>query len=422
MTKSLIDYNFEKFQKLNPHAEIIHEGDEFIIKELWLEERINFCISTKDQETIDLLNKIKIIPKYDAIFYVDENRIEFLLGFIPEEKLEQENHFSHREFNLDFNELSIKCKFDKPSDSFWSLAKIFTREPGPMPDAMTQMSPFSDFLRMEDLPERIQRFFENRVPINFHITDIKINNETNFEQLFSHINILFHYYDRKSVIIQIRKDQTSEKEDDKPKNLELVEGHFPSHLAITNIDDIILQLLDTARESSTRMKFLYYYQVIEYSSHTYIDESVKTKLRKQLRDPSIVTCSDDKIAELFNTIIDLNHHDDVKIKKVVEDYTDPELLWRELELNKEFFSSITSFEGGFVLNPLIADSTDLNSWKTMWHPKLIDSITKIRNCIVHARERRENKVILPSSSNNKKLEFYTLLIERIAESIALKHT
>lgn len=416
---SLEEYHLSNFIAQNGHAQIEHVDDKFVIKNLWSEEEINLVVEVSDTEILELLNKIKIVPNYDAIFFIESNRIEFVLGFVLKEKLEIENHFSSRSFTLDFNKHSIKGQFKEPSEEFWSIAKIFKREPSAMPDAMRQMMPFTDYLK-DDLPERLAKYFENRVPLNFHLENISISEEVDFEQLFRHINTLFHYYDRDSVLIMVRDDKISENEE-KQKSLDLIEGHFPSRLSVTKIDDIILRLLETARESSVRMKFLYYYQVIEYSSHTYIDEKVKTKLRKQLRDPSIVSCTDDKISELFSTIIDLNHHDDVKIRKVVEDYIDPELLWKEISLNKDFFSKTISFDGGFNLNSIISESTDLASWQSMWHPKLIDSLTKIRNCIVHARERREDKVILPSHANNKKLAFFTLIIERIAESIALKH-
>ena len=72
-------------------------------------------------------------------------------------------------------------------------------------------------------------------------------------------------------------------------------------------------------ESSTRMSFLYYYQVIEYLSHTYTDEVVKKKLTKLLRKPidcGVVQIK--KISEIFNTVIDLNHNDDVKMRNIVE--------------------------------------------------------------------------------------------------------
>jgi hypothetical protein len=52
-------------------------------------------------------------------------------------------------------------------------------------------------------------------------------------------------------------------------------------------------------------------------------------------------------------------------------------------------------------------------------PNLYDQLTKIRNSLVHARERRENKVILPSRKNNQKIARIEPVIARVAQQIAL---
>jgi hypothetical protein len=49
------------------------------------------------------------------------------------------------------------------------------------------------------------------------------------------------------------------------------------------------------------------------------------------------------------------------------------------------------------------------------------NIERIRNVLVHLREQRENKVILPTPDNDKKLLPYLYLIKRIAEKIAIQY-
>ena len=56
----------------------------------------------------------------------------------------------------------------------------------------------------------------------------------------------------------------------------------------------------------------------------------------------------------------------------------------------------------------------------MWMPKTFDLLTKIRNVLVHAREKRESKGILPTRHNEAILRRYIPLIRRIAEQLALK--
>ena len=100
------------------------------------------------------------------------------------------------------------------------------------------------------------------------------------------------------------------------------------------------------------------------------------------------------------------------MKKVIEEYCDPSVVWKEIENDKEFFCQNHSFQGGFELKPMIATDTTAATWKTMWMPKLYEQLTKIRNSLVHARERRENRVILPTKANNKLLSHYIPVIAR----------
>ena len=104
---------------------------------------------------------------------------------------------------------------------------------------------------------------------------------------------------------------------------------------------------------------------------------------------------------------------------MIEDVVNSEIIWPELEHDKDFFSSELRFDGGFVLSPLIAKDTTADTWSAMWMPKLFDQFTRIRNSLVHARERRENRVILPTRKNNRRIIRYLPVIQRVAEQIAL---
>ena len=52
---------------------------------------------------------------------------------------------------------------------------------------------------------------------------------------------------------------------------------------------------------------------------------------------------------------------------------------------------------------------------------IADRIERIRNVLVHIRESRENKVILPTRTNNRKLIPYMYLVRRIAETVAMRY-
>ena len=230
---------------------------------------------------------------------------------------------------------------------------------------------------------------------------------------------LFTYYDRFSPLINILPEIDEESIEQKGP-IRYIEGTFPKTLVAQTIDDIILKLLEVARSNPSRFSFLYYYQVFEYAGYYYINDATKRSLRNFLKDPALINCGEDKVSELFSLFSDLGHNDDVKMRKVIEDKCDAKLLWKEIKHDLQFFAASHEFEGGFIALPLIADDTTEATWCTMWTPKLFDHLTKIRNSLVHARERRENKVILPTRKNNQILRGYLPIIRRMAEQIALR--
>ena len=65
---------------------------------------------------------------------------------------------------------------------------------------------------------------------------------------------------------------------------------------------------------------------------------------------------------------------------------------------------------------------DLDNKSTELIRSIVDRVDRIRNVLVHIRESRENKVILPTVKNNRNLTPYLYLIRRLAEYIAIRCT
>lgn len=107
------------------------------------------------------------------------------------------------------------------------------------------------------------------------------------------------------------------------------------------------------------------------------------------------------------------------LNPIIEEYCDPRIVWQEIENDRVFFSIPIEFEGGFELPALIAGDTSIDTWRTMWMPRTFHQLTRIRNSLVHGRERRQNIVILPTPGNTRLIERYLPVIRRVAEQIAL---
>jgi len=146
-----------------------------------------------------------------------------------------------------------------------------------------------------------------------------------------------------------------------------------------------------ARRNNPRSSFIYYYQVFEYAGYYYSDGKAKAQLRNALRDPALICCGEDKISDLFSIFSDLAQNDEGKMRKVIEDHCEPRVIWKEIANDLDFFCQGHDFDGGFSTQALIAKDTTEFTWVTMWMPRTYDLLTKIRNVLVHAREKRENK-------------------------------
>lgn len=414
--QSFLEANLRPFLDRNPHVTAIVENNNLTIDKPWGKDdaRLNICIN--DQDFISDINNIGLNPRYDAIFHYDEEKIEFLYAFLnPAHNKETID----RKFTLHFEGVCYELYFDEPTTRLFKIASTFERLPSDIPyRSVPQIIPFKDYQILDTHEPRVVSYFKDKVPRSFFIKSNGSLGAINLETLFRHINFIMSYYDRHAPSINIHPDEIDEKET-KP-SIRYTEGSFPPAMLVQPIDDIILKLIEVARESQARFSFLYYYQVFEYAGYYYIDESAKKALRSFLRDPALINCGEERVSDLFAIFGELNHADDVKMKKVISDFCDPSAVWREIENDKEFFSSTQSFNGGFELKPLISKETTEDSWKKMWMPMLYEHLTKIRNSLVHARERRENKVILPTKYNNSLLKHYIPVIARVAEQIALK--
>lgn len=414
------DIHLKEFQENNPHCKIAIEEDSLVLQNPWGSDDSRLSFELTDIEIIEELNSIVFNPQFDAIIHQDRNEVEFIYGYIHPDKEPWKSHLN-RQFNIHFSGTDFECRFAEPTERLFKIASRVRRFPSDSGERVVpQLMYFRDSQRLDDLPPRATEYFSKRVPRSFFLKTGNPILSIDLEETARHINFLMHYYDRRSPVIEMRIDsEETSCENVRPKRF--CEGEFPTSFAMNKIDDFILQLIEVARNTTPRFAFIYYFQIIEYAGFYFIDEKVKKTLRHLLKDPTLVTCPDTKIHELFAAFSDLAHNDDGRMKKVIEECCDPAVLWQDIENDRVFFSSQIIFDGGFTLPPLISNDSTKDSWSTMWMPKLYDQLTKIRNCLVHAREKRHSNVISPSKANNCRIERYLPLIARLAEQIALKN-
>ncbi len=363
---TLQDLYLSDFQRNSPQCKFRMDEGKFNIECVWSVSDVRF---TFDPEEVDLLkdiNNIAFRSRFDAIFHMDLNEVEFLYTYlIPDE--EPMISYIDRIFTFTFLGDTFECGFREPSFRLFELAKRMRRLPSENGPVAVQLRAFKDVQRLDKLPERAKKYFANRVPRCFFVKTEKPLLGFDWEQLARHINFHMQYYDRKTPIINIRhKEETTDIE--KFSARRFLADSFPEAMATHKIDDFILQLTEVANYSSPRFAFIYYYQVIEYAGFYFVDEKAKKEIRQFLTDPAMVMCPDDRVSELLTVLSDLQHSGDAKMCRVIDDYCDPRILRREIENDRVFVSSPVEFEGGFQLSSLVADDTSVDTWRTMWMP------------------------------------------------------
>ncbi len=405
------------FRKYNEMAKISGDGDLVRIEEIW--PGTGYIIQTQidNKGAIKNLNQVCFHPQFDAFIFPKKKTIEFIYGF-----LDKDREVDWEKFEIHINGEHLKCEFSEPSKEFWSICQNMVYTPEASIIHVAQLMPFIDIKTRDisEAPKLVKDYFENKEPISFKVKLKKDPLKTDLPLLARHINFILSYYDRNSPSIVIRESSSQIQNGKNEWNPLVKIEDPPNKISLSIIDDHILKLLQIASESNTRHAFAYYYQVFEYAGFYYVEDKVRNKILNILQDPSMINCHDDKISNLLTTLVDLNHNDDVKMRNVIQDKVNPDLIWKEIERNKSLYVQEINFEGGFQLSPLLSEQDTIETWRTSFMPKTFSHLTKIRNCLVHARERRESRVILPTRSNNKLLLRYIPIIRRMAEEIAIR--
>ncbi|MFW9824585.1 MAG: hypothetical protein ACFFE4_16705 [Candidatus Thorarchaeota archaeon] len=260
-------------------------------------------------------------------------------------------------------------------------------------------------------------FFKNRTPISFFVSGFEKFDEEKIVAVSKHINFYMSYYDRKSPAIIFHSEKTEQS--DKIKELQLIGTEFPKMISSSQKDPFLLDLHLAAREAQTRLRFIYYYQILEYAAFYYIDTETKQKMMKIIISPDIHAFPEKYINSMVEILSRYREQDEAKINKIVNLCCSPDIIWNEISENFSYFTQKQEFEGGFLIESFVSEETTLSSFSSMWIPKTPDTLRKIRNALVHARESRLGSIISPSLENDIKLRPWIPIIRRIAEQVLI---
>ncbi|GDY13316.1 hypothetical protein LBMAG53_21940 [Planctomycetota bacterium] len=383
----------------------------------WDDDSIKLSIKHSDE--MDWLLNIHLPPDLVAIDHKDSNVIEFVFGFLTTEYATKNLH----NFTFVYQGKSLKCEYSHSSKILNELARC-TREISEYSQSnYRNLRAFRDNQQLATLPDYAKNYFSDKEGYSFKISgDISVI-RSDYSIFAKHFNFYHNYFNRSCPEMIIVDPKVTDKKHKRPCLTD--ENKFINSINAKTLDPIILDILSTANQTKdVRLKFIFYFQVLEFCSYYHLKESLKTRLSSILSMPDINFNKDQYTRKIIEELKDASNvkDDKAKLESIICELIRVEELALELNANFEYFKERQIFEGGFIIEPLFTNSQKSASEcgaNTLKDIK--DNIVEIRNAMVHLRESRENKIVLPTKKNNNKIFPYLYLLRRIAEIVAIRY-
>ena len=407
--------DLEEFEKNNPYSEVDEETKHVKLSKLWDDDSF-IVLLDKSNSDYKKLNDVKLIDYLVAIYHFKRSRLEFIFAPTDEDEL-----LLKRSFDFIFQGKKYNCYFDISSDVLKLIGKGFQQTKPGSKTNYRELRMFNDFFNLENQPDFIKEIFKDSKPYSFYIDGDFSEFENDFTYFLRLLNFYMEYFDRDSPKIILYRKETIKDEFEIPC-LSKKGDNFPEAINAHNIELTVLETIDVANKTDDiRLQFIFYYQVLEYCTYYFLDTEIKKELNQILKKPDLNSQSKTYTKTILDKMQDhfyKNRSDSVKMEKAVTEFISIDDVKLELEKNCEYFCDNVEFEGGLIVKKIFNKKEDIESANENQLSAIRKNIERIRNVLVHLREQRENKVILPTPDNNIKLTPYLFIIKRMAEKMA----
>ena len=396
------------FFETNPEAEFTRGDEHSVVGKLWSDPTVEIVVEDDNDSLVETLNAIYLPPRFSAIWHRDTADIEFIWQTVPPD----EEHRG-RSFEFRYREKSYRCEFGDASPRLMAIARALdpTRSVGP-----TYFRNLLDLHFYQRALEEEEEDVEKVVPTSFWLRQVQ-GDENVLVDLARHLNFFMGYFDLDTPLIAIHQQTPVP---GRRTRLVYPHGAFPAVVAGRPLDPYLLLLWESAGDAREPFRrFLYNYQIMEYAAFYYVQEQTRQTLRRVLSAPDTPSRMDEAVRQIQDAMSEGRMDDDARFNAVIRQVVDPEILWKQVEKDADLLSADIAFEGGFTVPALIKPGWGLEDFRAAWHPKLADSLRKLRNALVHAREARQAKGIAPTRANYSQLRPWARLLSLSAAQAVL---
>jgi hypothetical protein len=409
------------FLERNPFSKVQIVGDSTFVTKPWNDESVSFFLEDWNEEImVPVLNDVILPPRFTSVYHVDTKTMEFIYTVLPED-----DPCAARQFSFRLDGRLYSCKFALSSREVLTLAASAAFE-GLSLTSNRNLSTVREWLKSrvkngskarkskEEVSTR--RALSKKKPMSFFVKGFKKYDEEEMITVSKHMNFLTYYYDRDCPMIVIHSPQT---ESVSPKQLQFIATAFPEKIVSKSYNPLLLDLAVEARRVEPRLQFIYYFQILEYASFHYVEDEVRRQLLTIISSPDIHSNSEKYVSSILDTISGSRIGEEDKMQKVVKSACRLDDIWKEVQQNIPYFSKTTKFDGGFVVDPIVAENTNLENFRVICYPKIINTINSIRNALVHGREKKSGSVIAPNPRNDLLIQPWVSVIGRMAEQVII---
>lgn len=374
----------------NPDA-IYDEKDNGTIACPWDDTTLELRVPKSDTSLVAALNAVHLPPRFTALWHEDSKDLEVIWGPTP-----SADQIRSRSFDFVFNDETVHCEFGDASERLVLIADSARFVEPPSPTGYRNLQSFELFrlMRSEYASEGTA---DSYLLTSFWIRGIEWD-ENSVVDLARNLNFYMHYFDKEAPLIEIHDNSSSGHAQSTLKRYP--HGPFPSRITGRTLDTYLLGLWRNSLHGSPRLRFLYCYQILEYAAFYHVKYDILQAIRRVVLAPDTSVRLEEAVRQISDAMAGDRMTEDAKINYITQQLADPDLLWKEIEPNLAHFSSEARFDGGFTLPALVRPQCGIDEFRSVWHPKFIDTVRKIRNALVHGREQRMSSVISPTSRND----------------------
>jgi hypothetical protein len=371
-------------------------------------------IPADDAALREALNALYLPERFTAVWHKDSKDLEVIWTALPVAPAWKD--IPGRSFKFRVAGKEYDCEFSKSSDRVVHIAAAFR----PLTASDTRFRNLESFRTHAVLvgrhsadPERHPAPYTE--PKSFWIKNVEWDEDAVLA-LANILNFYLTYYDAISAYVVIHAPADTDK---LAPQTRFPAGTFPKQIDARPVDDVLLQLWMASKKGDPASRFLYGFRIIEYASFTFLDSKARSEIRKILAAPNAM----DEIAAVTERVVEALQKstldDFPKCEALLEATVNPALLWREISANMAAFSETITFDGGFVLKPLVSADATATTFATKGIQNFHRSIREIRNALAHGRDVRTAGVITPTVRNFRKLTPWVTLISVAAGEVML---